>query len=291
MSANDNSSIEEEKRSTDADEDGQGESDGIEEDSDVVDSEQGPEDSSLQDDGAEGEDGAEDEAEADAEADVPKKKQRTGDANEVVKDSEESKEATQQKEKKKKKRKDADRSGVVYLSRIPPFMKPEQVRHLLSQHGQVRRVYLAKESEAEWRARRRAGGNKRRKYTEGWVEFVDRRDARRVARTLNLQPVGGKRRSPWYEDLWNIKYLKGFRWTDLTERLAQERRTREQRLRAEISHLKRENTLYLDRVQRARTQLHIEARKARKAQRLAQAAQTAAETAPASASTAEEQAS
>ena len=35
--------------------------------------------------------------------------------------------------------------GIVYLSRIPPFMKPLKVRHLLSQHGEVGRVFLQPE--------------------------------------------------------------------------------------------------------------------------------------------------
>ena len=35
--------------------------------------------------------------------------------------------------------------GIVYLSRIPPFMKPLKVRHLLSQHGEVGHVFLQPE--------------------------------------------------------------------------------------------------------------------------------------------------
>lgn len=30
--------------------------------------------------------------------------------------------------------------GVVYLSRVPPFMKPAKVKHLMEQHGVVSRV-------------------------------------------------------------------------------------------------------------------------------------------------------
>ena len=35
--------------------------------------------------------------------------------------------------------------GVVYLSRIPPFMKPIKVRQLLSEYGEVGRVFLQPE--------------------------------------------------------------------------------------------------------------------------------------------------
>jgi ESF2/ABP1 family protein len=38
-----------------------------------------------------------------------------------------------------------DARGVVYLSRLPPFMKPAKLRHLLQQHGDILRIYLAAE--------------------------------------------------------------------------------------------------------------------------------------------------
>ena len=46
-------------------------------------------------------------------------------------------------EKGKKKKKLT--AGVVYLSRVPPFMRPRKVRHLLSKYGSIGRVYLQPE--------------------------------------------------------------------------------------------------------------------------------------------------
>lgn len=40
-----------------------------------------------------------------------------------------------------------DRAGVVYISRIPPGMRPAKVRHIMSAHGEVGRVYLQQEGE------------------------------------------------------------------------------------------------------------------------------------------------
>jgi ESF2/ABP1 family protein len=37
------------------------------------------------------------------------------------------------------------RTGVTYISRIPPGMQPAKVRHLMSQYGEVGRVYLQQE--------------------------------------------------------------------------------------------------------------------------------------------------
>lgn len=33
----------------------------------------------------------------------------------------------------------------VYLSTVPPFMKPAKVKHLLSQYGVITRLYLVEE--------------------------------------------------------------------------------------------------------------------------------------------------
>lgn len=38
-----------------------------------------------------------------------------------------------------------ERAGVIYISRIPPGMRPAKVRHLMSQYGEVGRVYLQQE--------------------------------------------------------------------------------------------------------------------------------------------------
>ena len=63
-------------------------------------------------------------------------------------------------------------------------------------------------------------------FTEGWVEFADKRIAKRTAVALNGQRMGGKRRSAYYDDLWCIKYLPRFKWDDLTEEIAYQKAVR-----------------------------------------------------------------
>lgn len=38
-----------------------------------------------------------------------------------------------------------EKTGVIYISRIPPGMQPAKVRHLMGQYGEVGRVYLQPE--------------------------------------------------------------------------------------------------------------------------------------------------
>ena len=39
----------------------------------------------------------------------------------------------------------ADMRGICYLSRVPPHMDPLKLRQILSQHGEIQRIYLAPE--------------------------------------------------------------------------------------------------------------------------------------------------
>jgi len=98
-------------------------------------------------------------------------------------------------------------------------MKPFKVKHLLSQFGAINRIFLSPESPKSYALRKRFGGNKKRNFEEGWVEFLDKKIAKLVAETLNANPIGGKKGSYYYDDVWNIKYLPKFKWHHLTEQI------------------------------------------------------------------------
>ena len=85
------------------------------------------------------------------------------------------------------------KKGIVYLPSLPPFMNPNTVRNLLEKFG-VERIYLSPEAEHKRRIRIKQGGNRKIKYTEGWVEFGDKNTAKKVAESLNGQLIGGKKR-------------------------------------------------------------------------------------------------
>jgi ESF2/ABP1 family protein len=50
-----------------------------------------------------------------------------------------------------------------------------QIRDLLSRYGEIDRIYLQPEDAAAHKRRKRAGGNRKLNYTEGWIEFKDKR--------------------------------------------------------------------------------------------------------------------
>ncbi|KAI9876387.1 MAG: RNA-binding ATPase activator esf2 [Pleopsidium flavum] len=158
----------------------------------------------------------------------------------------------------------ARKTGVIYLSRIPPFMKPQTVRHLLNPFGAITKIFLTPEPPSSHTQRTKSGGNKKRSFIDGWVEFSSKKDAKLCAETLNTQIVGGKKGGWYHDDVWNIKYLKGFKWHHLTEQIANENAERAARLRADISRVGRENKHFLQNVERAKMLEGMEGKKKKK---------------------------
>lgn len=145
-----------------------------------------------------------------------------------------------------------DRAGVIYISRIPPGMQPAKVRHLMSAYGETGRVYLQQEDAKRAYLRRKHTTTKKPHYTEGWVEFKDKKIARSVAEMLNAQPIGGKKGSRWRDDIWTMKYLPKFKWNMLTEQVAHEAAIHSAKLRVELSQSRSEQQDYMKNVELAR---------------------------------------
>ncbi|XP_077185563.1 activator of basal transcription 1 [Paroedura picta] len=141
--------------------------------------------------------------------------------------------------------------GIIYLGHIPPRFRPRHVRNLLSGYGEVGRIFLQPEERFIRKKKKKAGTNAKN-FTEGWVEFRDKRVAKLVAASLHNTPMGVRKRSRFHHDLWNMKYLHRFKWTHLSERLAYERQVQQQRMRAEVSQAKRETNFYLQNVEKSK---------------------------------------
>ncbi|XP_035500316.2 activator of basal transcription 1 [Scophthalmus maximus] len=140
--------------------------------------------------------------------------------------------------------------GIIYVGHIPPRLRPKHLRNMLSVYGEIGRVFLQPE-DSQVRKRKKKSGLRRCDFTEGWVEFRDKRVAKKVAASLHNTQMGTRKRQSFSSDLWCIKYLHRFQWTHLSERLAYEQTVQQQRLRTEVSQAKRETNFYLNNVERS----------------------------------------
>ena len=150
--------------------------------------------------------------------------------------------------------------GVIYLSRLPPYLKPQTLRHLFAIHGPITNLFLTPEPPATYHNRVHIHhGNKKRQYTDGWIEFAHKRHAkacvdalngRTTAEGLGAGGMGARKKGRWYrDDVWSLKYLKGFTWSDLMQSARGEEREREEKVRVGVQREKRERQAFLTGVQ------------------------------------------
>ncbi|KAK6171211.1 hypothetical protein SNE40_019449 [Patella caerulea] len=146
--------------------------------------------------------------------------------------------------------------GVIYLSRIPNGMTVRSFKEILGRYGTITHCYLQPDEKTVTK--------KGRKYSEGWIEYSDKKISKRVALSLNCQRVGIKKRSKWYDELWNMKYLSNFKWFHLTERLEYERALREQKLRKEVTQAKKETSFHIQNIGKSKKMRKMEKKKKEK---------------------------
>ncbi|GMH73230.1 hypothetical protein TL16_g06127 [Triparma laevis f. inornata] len=133
---------------------------------------------------------------------------------------------------------DLNNRAVVYIASLPPKITVSKLKTLISPLCEITRLYLAVEDKSVRKRRKKAGGSNSKRFTEGWIEVPNKRLAKQLAGTLHMTNM--EKKGPHSDDLWCLKYLRGFKWSHLTEKVAYERRVREQRLRVEMSKAKRE---------------------------------------------------
>jgi ESF2/ABP1 family protein len=155
--------------------------------------------------------------------------------------------------------------GVVYLSTIPPYMGKKKLQRLFSEVAEVDRIHLTPEPRQNRRLRREHGGNTRRSYIEGWVEFKDKKDAKRVALMYCGAEIGGKKRHNFYrDDRWNIRYLPKFTWEHLQQKIESDKRQAGQHIVEEVALVRKANRFWSDQVNKARGLDAIQTRKKKK---------------------------
>lgn len=141
-------------------------------------------------------------------------------------------------------------TGVIYFSSLPPYLKCAALKSLLEARGfePITRVFLSPRVQSDSRKR----SNKRKSYTDGWVEFASKKTAKICAEALNATIVGGRKGGWYHDDIWNMKYLRGFKWADLMEQVQRERSEREAKRRIEDTRAQKEDKVFLAGVEAGR---------------------------------------
>uniref|UniRef100_A0A2P2HZ11 Activator of basal transcription 1 n=2 Tax=Hirondellea gigas TaxID=1518452 RepID=A0A2P2HZ11_9CRUS len=148
--------------------------------------------------------------------------------------------------------------GIVYLSSVPYGMSIPALKNYFSNFGEIGNVFfqmanrenfvggLSRSSQPTKKFRKVGRLIKGRiRYSEGWVEFLSKRNAKWAAEMLNNSIVGGKKKSPYYDCLWSVKYIgKGFKWAQLRRRIEHEKEIHKRKMTNEIRIVTEETDQY-----------------------------------------------
>lgn len=145
-----------------------------------------------------------------------------------------------------------NKTGVIYFSTLPPYLRPFALKSMLETRGfaPITKVFFTPAIPSASAPRRRS--NKRKTYSDGWVEFASKKTAKICAETLNATIVGGKKGGWYHDDVWNMKYLKGFKWADLMEQVQREKSEREAKRRVEDARARKEDKMFVEGVEKGR---------------------------------------
>lgn len=111
--------------------------------------------------------------------------------------------------------------------------------------------------------------NKKKKnvtFIEGWVEFERKKVAKFVAQHINNTPISTKKGSRFCDMLWSLKYLPGFKWIHLSERLTYEHAVQHQKLQLALSKARREAAFFSHNLDKEERRQKIEKKKKNKKQ-------------------------
>lgn len=130
--------------------------------------------------------------------------------------------------------------GVVYVAQLPHGWTRVQVIRYFEKFGEVTRVFLNKKD---------TKGNRKGRgfiFTDGWIEYRKKRHAKKLVALMHGAPIGGKKRNKHAQDLLMLSYLKGFDFGSLYEDVMHVKRTRQDRLNAQMARVKKESQIYME---------------------------------------------
>lgn len=144
--------------------------------------------------------------------------------------------------------------GVVFLYRIPPYFNHFECRVRLAEYAKILRIYFEPEAKflAEKRKKRKIRRRSQANFVRGWVEFEDKKEAKRIVKMLDGVRMSDRKGDKYYHDDWHMKYLKGFKWRHLKEKFQAHLAEQNQKMQQEMIQIRKEESFFKKQIKRAK---------------------------------------
>ncbi|CAD2100224.1 hypothetical protein YYG_03656 [Plasmodium vinckei petteri] len=147
----------------------------------------------------------------------------------------------------KHEKKEESKKGIIYLSHIPIGLYPSKIREFFSKYGEIDKIHLNKVKNDENNILSKETNHKKVKYKDGYVEFLNKKDAINVEKLLNNQTISGKKRKNILRDnFWHLKYLKNFTWNDLVSSVLYRNISRQEKFKHALKDMYKTYEEYLE---------------------------------------------
>jgi len=144
--------------------------------------------------------------------------------------------------------------GIIYLSELPPYCGTKFLRSVYGTFGEISRMHLVRTDPGKVAFEKTRAKTGVHPFKEAWIEYTSKSVAKRVAMSLNNQPVGQQapKNYKFRNTLWSVKYLSGFKWSQLGETTSHAKEMHQKKVEAHLLQSKKANTEYLKSVGHAK---------------------------------------
>ncbi|SOV21986.1 small subunit rRNA processing protein, putative [Plasmodium sp. DRC-Itaito] len=151
-------------------------------------------------------------------------------------------------------KREESKRGIIYLSYVPIGLNVSRIREIFCKYGEIDKIHLNKINEEDMNIisneksdEKKKKKKRNNKYQDGYIEFMNKKDAIKVESLLNNHPIGGKKRKNILrEHFWHIKYIKNMTWNDLISSVLLRNISRKDKLQYSLKNMYKSYEQFLD---------------------------------------------
>ncbi|SOV75151.1 small subunit rRNA processing protein, putative [Plasmodium sp. gorilla clade G3] len=152
-------------------------------------------------------------------------------------------------------KREESKRGIIYLSYVPIGLSVSKIREIFCKYGDIDKIHLNKIDEEDMSIISKGKSDEKKqkkkrnnnKYQDGYIEFLNKKDAIKVESLLNNQPIGGKKRKNILrEHFWHIKYIKNMTWNDLISSVVLRNISRKDKLQYSLKNMYKSYDQFLE---------------------------------------------
>jgi len=120
--------------------------------------------------------------------------------------------------------------GIIYFPSVPPLVGQNTLWRIFGQFGKISHCYFIRREKRKVQSDRKTKGSSLELLKEGWIEYEDKKIAKKVVLSFQGQELGPIRKGYIYSSLlWDIRYLSKVTWSMIETAMGEKWRTQKKK--------------------------------------------------------------